>query len=164
MRGRRCSKPVTAVARSSIPCARAFAASAALSGAFSIMWANGSPGFDLAREGEEHRPHRVLQLGVGDDHVEDRLRVGGDRVPHAERLEHAPRRGRDRRGAQVGPRIGGKCRIGDHDPERAPEPLAQREREREPGESAARDHHIGARNCWLVRHRPQRERNRRHSQ
>jgi len=25
-----------------------------------------------------------------------------------------------------------------------------------PGGSAARDHHIGARNCWLVRHRPQR--------
>ena len=52
-----------------------------------------------------------------------------------------------------GLRIGGKCRIGDHDPERRPEPLTQRERKREPGESAARDHHIGARNCWLVRHR-----------
>ena len=47
-------------------------------------------------------------------------------------------------------------RISDHDLECAAEALAQREREREPGESAARDHHIGARNCWLVRHRPQR--------
>ena len=53
-------------------------------------------------------------------------------------------------------RIRREGRIGDHDLERVAEPLAQREREREAGESAARDHHIGARNCWLVRHRPQR--------
>ena len=35
-----------------------------------------------------------------------------------------------------------------------PEPLTQRERKRETGEPAARDHHIGTRNLWPVRHGP----------
>ncbi len=108
----------------------------------------------FAREGEEHRPHGVLQLGVGHNHVENRLCIRGDRVPHAERFEHAPRRGRDRGGAQVRLRIRREGRIGDDDPERVAESLAQRERKREAGESAAGDHHIGACDFWLVRHFP----------
>ena len=35
-----------------------------------------------------------------------------------------------------------------------PKPLAQRERQRETGEPAARDHHIGTRNYRPVSHRP----------
>src|SRR4029077_18479392 len=104
--------------------------------------------FDLTRKGEKHRPHRVLQSGVGHHHVEDRLRLVGNRVPHIERLEHAPRRRRDRGGAQIGPRIRRDRRIRHHDAERFAEPLAKRERQREAGEAAARDHHIG----FLVTH------------
>ena len=55
----------------------------------------------LAAEGEEGRPHRVVELGVGHHHVEDRLRLRRDRVPDLDRLEQPPRRGRDRRGARV---------------------------------------------------------------
>ena len=55
----------------------------------------------LAAEGEEDRPHRVAEPAVGDHHVEDRLRLAGDRVPDADRLEHPPRRRRDGRGARV---------------------------------------------------------------
>ena len=52
-------------------------------------------GLDLAREGEEDRPHRVAEAAVGDRHVEDRLRVRpATCVPHAERFQHAPRRRR----------------------------------------------------------------------
>ena len=36
---------------------------------------------DIAREGQKRRPGSVLQLEIGDDHVEDRLRLGGDLDP-----------------------------------------------------------------------------------
>ncbi len=147
------SKRVTAVARSSIPCVTRLCGERRIERRVLDHVGERLALCDLAREGEEHRPHRVLQLAVGHHHVEDRLRIRGDRVPHAERLEHAPRRRRDRGGAQIGLRIRREGRIGDNDPERVPEPLAQRERERQAGESAARDHHIGPRNLWLVRHR-----------
>ena len=57
---------------------------------------------DLALEGEEGRPHRVLQPAVGDHHVEDRLRL--DRVPHADGLEQPARRRRDGGGARIAAR------------------------------------------------------------
>ena len=120
--------------------------------------------FDLAREGEEHRPQRVFELRIRHHHVEDRLRVGRDRIPHTQRLEHAPSRGRDRRGAQIRPRTGRECRIGHHDAERIAEPLTQRERKREAGETAARDHHIGSHNLWPVKHGPSTNENARHAQ
>ncbi len=120
------------------------AASAALSGAFSIMWANGWPGSTSPANVRNTGRTACSSFEVGHHHVEDRLRVVRHRVPHAERLEHAPRRGRDRGGAQVGPRIRGEGRIGHHDPERVAQPLPQRERKREPGKAAARDHHIGS--------------------
>ena len=77
---------------------------------------------DVALEAQEHRPYRVLDAAVGDDHVADLLRPRRDRVPHAERLEHAPRRRRDRRGARIvaAPELG----IGDRHGEIRPEPLA----------------------------------------
>ena len=33
-------------------------------------------GLDIAGKGQEHRPGGIVQLGIGDDHVEDRLRLG----------------------------------------------------------------------------------------
>ena len=146
-----CAKLVTAVARSSIPCARALAASAALSGAFSIMWANGSPGFDFAREGEEHRPHRVLQLGVGHHHVENRLRVRRRPRPtrRASRTCAAPRP-RSRRRACPACASAAKAGSATTTLNDVAKPLAQRERKREAGEPAAGDHHIGACDFWLV--------------
>ena len=36
---------------------------------------------DIAGKGQEHRPGGVLQLGIGDDHVDDRLRPVGDLIP-----------------------------------------------------------------------------------
>ena len=47
---------------------------------------------DLAAEGEERRPHRILQPAVGDHHVEDRLRLAGDGLPHTDSLKQPPRR------------------------------------------------------------------------
>ena len=77
---------------------------------------------DVALEAQEHRPYRVLDAAVGDDHVADLLRPRRDRVPHAERLEHAPRRRRDRRGARIvaAPELG----IGDRHGKIRPERLA----------------------------------------
>jgi len=43
----------------------------------------GLAGFDIARKGQEYRTGRVFQFGIGDDHVEDRLRTGCDLVPDA---------------------------------------------------------------------------------
>ena len=103
---------------------------------------------NLARKRQEHRPHRVFEFRVGDHHVEDRLRVRRNRAPDIKRLEHAPRRRRDRGGAQVRLRTGCECRIGHHDTERVAEPLPQRERQREAGKPAARNHHIRTR-CHL---------------
>ena len=67
---------------------------------------------DVAVEGEEGRPHRVLQAAVGDDHVEDRLRVVGDLVPDADGLEQPPRRRHDGGRARIGGRTAER-RIGD---------------------------------------------------
>ena len=92
---------------------------------------------DLAAERQIGRPHRVLQLGIGDDHVEDRLRAVGDLVPDADGLEQPPRRRRDRRGARVARVALAERRIGDRDLERIAEPLAQRDG-RAPGRQSRR--------------------------
>ena len=49
---------------------------------------------DLAGESQEHRTGGVFQPGIGDDHVEDRLRPGGDLLPYPEGIEQ-PATGRD---------------------------------------------------------------------
>jgi len=51
---------------------------------------------DIAGEGQEHRTGRVLQLGIGDDHVENRLRRSCDLIPDAERIEQPAAGGDDR--------------------------------------------------------------------
>ncbi len=42
---------------------------------------------DFAGEGQKDRPHEIAEPAVGDDHVEDRLRLCGDALPDTERLE-----------------------------------------------------------------------------
>ena len=132
MRSAPASKPATASARSSTPSALARSTSASTSAGFSIMCANGSPGATSPPNVRNVGRIDVLQLGIGDDHVEDRLRVVRDLVPDADGLEQPPRRRRDRRGARVARMALAERRIGDRDLERIAEPLAQRDRERQP--------------------------------
>ena len=56
---------------------------------------------DIAGEGQEHRTGRVFQSGIGDDHVEDRLRLGRDLIPHPDGIEQPAAGGDD----------GGRARI-----------------------------------------------------
>ncbi len=56
---------------------------------------------DLAGEGEKHRPHRVVEPAVSDDHVEDRLCLLFNALPNAQCLEQPARRRDDGRGAFV---------------------------------------------------------------
>ena len=67
---------------------------------------------DLAVEGQEGRTQRVVELGIGHHHVEDRLRVRLDAAPHIHGLEQTPCRSRDRRRARIARRPA-KRRIGD---------------------------------------------------
>ena len=102
---------------------------------------------DIAREGQEHRTGGVFQLRVGDDHVEDRLRLGRDLVPDADRLEQ-PAAGRDDGGrARIAARPRRQRRIGDDDGNLRAEALPQRQRQRQPRERAAADD-----NASLCRH------------
>ena len=80
------------------------------------MCANGSPGAISPPKVRKVGRTASLQLGVGDHHVEDRLRVAGDRVPDADGLEQPPRRGRDRRGARIAAHARAERRIGDRSP------------------------------------------------
>ena len=97
----------------------------------------GLAGRDVAGEIQERRTRGVLELGIGDDHVEDRLGLGLDVVPGAERLEQAAA-GRDDRGrAGIAARPRGERGVGDDDGNLGSEPLAQRQREREARKCAA---------------------------
>ena len=97
----------------------------------------------LTAEGEESRPHRVVELGVRHHHVEDRLRVGGDRVPDFDRLEQPARGRRDRRGARVLRRCGPERGVHDRHRERLAQPLAQRDGQRQAGKARPADHQVG---------------------
>src|SRR6185503_20433382 len=55
----------------------------------------------LFAEMQERRSRAGAWLGIGDDDVAHRLGMGGNFVPHAERLEHAAGGGGDGRGAAV---------------------------------------------------------------
>ena len=103
--------------------------------------------FDVARESKEDRPQRIIETAVGHDHVEDRLRLPGDAAPNAERLEQPPRSGDDCRSALVGGVAFAERRIRHHDREGRPEPLFQRNGEREPGKTAARNQDIDIVTC-----------------
>ena len=96
----------------------------------------------IAVEGQEHRPNRIGEPAVGHHHIEDGLRLARDGVPHPDRLEQPLRRRHDGGSARV-MRRGVQCGIGDRDAEAIAQPLAQRHREREPGDAGAADEHIG---------------------
>jgi hypothetical protein len=94
---------------------------------------------DIAVEGEEGRPHRVLQAAVGHDHIENGLRR--DRLPHADGFEQAPRRGYDGGCAGI-TADAAQRRVGDGDGERGAEALTQRNRQRQTGKARTADQHI----------------------
>jgi hypothetical protein len=96
---------------------------------------------DITVKAEECRPHRVVEPAVGDDHIEDRLRR--DLVPDADGLKQPTRR-RDDGGRPRITRCTAERGIGHRDRKRLPEPLAQRDGEREAGEAAPADQHIDA--------------------
>ena len=98
--------------------------------------------FHLAAEGQERRPHRIVELGVGHHHVEDRLRLRVDRVPDFDRLEQPPRGGRDGGGARVLRLRGFERRIGDRHRKARAQRLAQRDRQRQAGKARPADHHV----------------------
>ena len=93
--------------------------------------------FDIAGKGQEDRAGGILQLQIGDHHVEDRLRLGRDLVPDADGLEQPAAGGDDGGGARVAARARGERRIGDDDgniggqgPGAAPAPAPVRRRRR----------------------------------
>jgi hypothetical protein len=93
----------------------------------------------IAREGEEGRPHRILQAAVGDHHVENRLGPVSDPGPDIERLQHPPRRCRDGIGALVPMGIAPERRIAHDHVDPAGERLLERQRQGQPGEPSARN-------------------------
>ena len=111
------------------------------------MWAKGSPGSTFPGKGQEHRTGGILQFGIGDDHVEDGLRIGGHLVPDAERLEQPPARGHNGGRPRIAARPRGKRRIGHDDGNIRAKALTERQRQRQPGKGAAADD-----NASLCRH------------
>ena len=105
---------------------------------------------EVAFEGEESRPHRIVQPAVGHDHVKNGLRL--DLVPNADGLKESPRRCNDSGRTSVIGRASQR-RIRNSDGERGPESLTQRNGQREAGEAAAADQHIDTFGCPFAFHR-----------
>ena len=98
---------------------------------------------DLAAEGEERRPHRVVELVVGDHHVEDRLRVAAtaSQTPIASNRRRAAAAIAEARGSFDGAAASaGSATV---TAKLSPSALAQRDRQRQAGKAGAADHHIG---------------------
>jgi hypothetical protein len=94
---------------------------------------------DLAAEGEEGRPHRIFQPAIRDDHVEDRLRVVGDVLPHSDGLKQPPRRRGNGGGARVVRPSARKGGVGNRHGKALAQRLTQGDAEREAGKTAASD-------------------------
>ena len=140
----RAANRVTATGRRSTPSARALSSSAAIIGPFSIICANGSPGCDLAVEGQKGRPHRRRRAWNRSPPCRGsaaRPAAIAGQTPmvsnsRARRPPRSPRRaGRRRRGP-----CAGSASVTDRCAVRA---LPQRDGQREPGKSAAGDQDIG---------------------
>ena len=96
---------------------------------------------DLAGEGQEHRPNRIGRARVGDDHVEDRLRLRLDLVPGVEPRQQPTGRRGDGRGSRILlPDASGRG-IDDCDPEPRPR-LAHGDRRRQSDIARSGDQHI----------------------
>ncbi len=104
-------------------------------------------GFDMAGEGQEDRPGRVFELGIGNHHIEDRLGIVRDLAPYADRLEQPPARRNDGGRARVATWPRGERGIGHNDRNVAAETLPQCQRQRQPCKCAAADD-----NASLCRH------------
>ena len=104
-------------------------------------------GLDIAGKRQEHRTGGVFQPGIGDDHVDYRLRLGCDLIPDAERLEQPPAGRHDGGRARIAARPRRQRRIGDDDGNIGAKALAQRQRQRQPGKCPAADD-----NASLCRH------------
>src|SRR5262249_49270302 len=102
---------------------------------------------DVPGKGQEHRAGGVLELRVGDHHVEDRLRGIGDLAPDAQCLEQPSAGGDDRRPARIPAGPDAKRRIGYDDMDIRAKSLAQRQRQGQPRKRAAADD-----NASLCRH------------
>ena len=71
---------------------------------------------DFAGEREKGWPHRIAKPAVGDRHIEDRLSLSGNALPHPERLKQSAHRGNDRGSALVMARsCAAKARVDDGD-------------------------------------------------
>ena len=94
---------------------------------------------DIAGKGQKRRARGVVQLGVGDDHVEDRLRAVGATWPQTPSASNSRRQAATMAVAR-GSRLGrtGQRRIGDDDGNIGAEPLTQRQRQRQPRKRARR--------------------------
>ena len=75
------------------------------------------------------------------------MRIGGDLVPDAERLEQPPAGGHDGGRARIAARPHGERRIGHDDGNIGAKALTERQRQRQPGKCAAADD-----NASLCRH------------
>ena len=102
---------------------------------------------DIACESQEHRTGRIFQSGIGDDHVEDRLRAGSDLIPHPDGIEQPPAGGDDGGRARIAAWPQPKRRIGHDDGNIGAKALTQRQRQRQPCKCAAADD-----NASLCRH------------
>src|SRR6478735_3978360 len=101
----------------------------------------GFAGFDIARKGQEHRAGGVVQLGVGDDHVENRLCLACDRLPCADRIEQPAACRHNCGRARIAARPRGQRWVGhDYGNVRA-EALTQRQGERQARQRTAGDHY-----------------------
>ena len=128
---------------SSMPSAFAFSTSAASSGAFSIMWPNGSPGATS--------PSKVRKVGrmasCSRLSVITMSRIGCAPPATASQtpiVSNSRRAAATIAEARASAGVAGERRIGDRDRERRPEPLAQRNRQRQTGESRAADQDVDA--------------------
>ena len=115
---------------------------------------------DMPCESQEHRTGRVFELRVGDDHVENRLRLGGDLIPHPDGIEQPAASGDDGSRARIAAWPQPQRRIGHNEGNIGAKALPQRQRERQSGKGAPADdnaslcRHIGpvySRSChWSI--------------
>src|SRR5579863_609011 len=102
---------------------------------------------DIACKCQENRPGSVFELGVGNDHIQNRLRSICNLFPDANGIEQPPAGGDDGGSTRIAARPQPKRRIGDDNGNIGAKALTQRQRQRQPCKPAAADD-----NASLYRH------------